>query len=194
MDLATCWKQAKTETNDLNETIYCCFDLKINTCNCGYLVWFCLNFCMYLFKWLFNYFFWLNALHAWRIRPSCKLSSTPQMHNNACCGELKLRLNIPKKLLNRLPCKLVLQPNGNLHGEQNPSTFMTHLVHSNTIKFHSMDFHRILLTFSQYTQHNILLYFVHIILKSSWLVYNFTDIRLIVLFWPTYHNRNQENA
>ena len=37
-NLAICRKQAKTEINELSETIYSYFDLKVNTCNCGDLV------------------------------------------------------------------------------------------------------------------------------------------------------------
>ena len=36
---------------------------------------------------------------------------------NKCYGELKLRLNTPKKLLNRLPFNLVLYLDYNLHSD-----------------------------------------------------------------------------
>ena len=43
-NLALCWKQAKTEINELSETSYSYFALKVITCNCVNLVWFCLKF------------------------------------------------------------------------------------------------------------------------------------------------------
>ena len=43
-NLVMCWKQAKTKINKLSETIYCYFDLKVNTCNCRNLDWFCFKF------------------------------------------------------------------------------------------------------------------------------------------------------
>ena len=51
-----CWKQAKTEINELNETGYYYFDLKVNTCKRGNLFWFCFKFYMHLFELLFLFF------------------------------------------------------------------------------------------------------------------------------------------
>ena len=50
------------------------------------------------------------------------------MHSK-CYSELKVRLNILKKLLNRLPFNLALWLNHNLNKERSPRTFMTHLVY-----------------------------------------------------------------
>ena len=50
------------------------------------------------------------------------------MHNK-CYSELKLRLNTPKKFMNRLPFNLVLHLDYNLQTEHSPRTFLTHLAY-----------------------------------------------------------------
>ena len=65
-NLAICWKQDKTEINELSKTIYSYYDLKVNSCNCGNLVWFCFKFLHVLLQIIIFFFGWMtrHAMHA----------------------------------------------------------------------------------------------------------------------------------